>query len=66
MNIDFPPASWMRWTVSSPPFSSTSAMTTVVPCWAKARAEDRPIPELPPVMRATLFFSWVVIIRVVL
>src|SRR5918996_5561811 len=57
-----PPACLIRSTVSSPPSTTTSATTTLAPSRAKARAEARPMPELPPVTSATFPLSMSVIV----
>src|SRR3972149_11854164 len=47
------PASSTSRTVSRPPASSTSAMATAAPACTRAMAVARPMPEPPPVTRAT-------------
>src|SRR3990172_4967706 len=53
-NAAWPPASSRSRTVSRPPASSTSATATAAPASARAMAVARPMPEPPPVTRATL------------
>src|SRR5215471_2123688 len=48
-----PPAAVMSRTVSSPSAPWTSATTTLAPSRAKICAVARPMPELPPVTKAT-------------
>jgi hypothetical protein len=48
-----PPASRMVAATRSPPASSTSAIPTLAPSAASARALARPIPKAPPVTTAT-------------
>src|SRR5215831_15840584 len=48
-----PPCSVIRWTVCCPPSSFMSAMTSFAPSRANVRAVALPIPDAPPVTRAT-------------
>src|SRR5215510_8090653 len=48
-----PPFSVIIWTVCCPPSAFMSAMTSFAPSRAKVSVVARPIPEAPPVMRAT-------------
>src|SRR5262245_42606029 len=50
----WPPAAWIRRTVSCPPSATTSATTTFAPSRANVRAEALPMPEPLPVTSATL------------
>ena len=52
-----PPFSVIIWTVCCPPSSFISAMTSFAPSRANVRAVARPIPEAPPVTKATLPFD---------
>src|SRR5262244_223509 len=49
-----PPAAWIISTVSSPSALRRAAITTLAPFRANAKAVALPIPELPPVTKATL------------
>src|SRR5215510_3243092 len=49
-----PPFSLIIWTVCCPPSSFISAMTSFAPSRANVRAVALPIPEAPPVTKATL------------
>ena len=50
----FPPLSSIWAATCSPPSSLTSAMATAAPSRANIRADERPMPEPPPVMMETL------------
>src|SRR5215467_14318160 len=54
MKVASPPFSVMRCTVCCPPSAFMSAITSFAPSRANVRAVARPIPDAPPVTKATL------------
>src|SRR5262249_11921612 len=49
-----PPAARTSWAVCFPSATRRAARTTAAPSWAKRTQAARPMPELPPVTKATL------------